>query len=84
MGQEFSGYVMQLDYALERIEAALSGLYQLPLGGTAVGTGLNSHPDYAVKVAKVLAELTKLNFITAPNKFEALAARDAEVFAEVH
>lgn len=80
LGQEFSGYVMQLDYALERIEAALSGLYQLPLGGTAVGTGLNSHPDYAVKVAKVLAELTKLNFITAPNKFEALAARDAEVF----
>lgn len=81
LGQEFSGYVMQLDYALVRIEAALSGLYQLPLGGTAVGTGLNSHPDYAVKVAKVLAELTKLNFITAPNKFEALAARDAEVFA---
>lgn len=81
LGQEFSGYVMQLDYDLERIEAALSGLYQLPLGGTAVGTGLNSHPDYAVKVAKVLAELTKLNFITAPNKFEALAARDAEVFA---
>lgn len=81
LGQEFSGYVMQLDYALERIEAALSGLYQLPLGGTAVGTGLNSHPDYAVKVAQVLAELTKLNFITAPNKFEALAARDAEVFA---
>ena len=81
LGQEFSGYVMQLDYALERIEAALSGLYQLPLGGTAVGTGLNSHPDYAVKVAKVLAELTKLNFITAPNKFEALATRDAEVFA---
>ncbi|OAU94523.1 class II fumarate hydratase [Moraxella catarrhalis] len=81
LGQEFSGYVMQLDYALERIEVALSGLYQLPLGGTAVGTGLNSHPDYAVKVAKVLAELTKLNFITAPNKFEALAARDAEVFA---
>lgn len=81
LGQEFSGYVMQLDYALERIETALSGLYQLPLGGTAVGTGLNSHPDYAVKVAKVLAELTKLNFITAPNKFEALAARDAEVFA---
>lgn len=81
LGQEFSGYVMQLDYALERIGAALSGLYQLPLGGTAVGTGLNSHPDYAVKVAKVLAELTKLNFITAPNKFEALAARDAEVFA---
>ena len=81
LGQEFSGYVMQLDYALARIEAALSGLYQLPLGGTAVGTGLNSHPDYAVKVAQVLAELTKLNFITAPNKFEALAARDAEVFA---
>ncbi|OOR83420.1 class II fumarate hydratase [Moraxella canis] len=81
LGQEFSGYVMQLDYALVRIEAALNGLCQLPLGGTAVGTGLNSHPDYAVKVAKTLAELTSLDFITAPNKFEALAARDAEVFA---
>ena len=62
LGQEFSGYVMQLDYALERIEAALSGLYQLPLGGTAVGTGLNSHPDYAVKVAKSSGRINQAEF----------------------
>lgn len=81
LGQEFSGYAAQLDLALVRIDNALQGLYQLPLGGTAVGTGLNSHPDYAVKAAAQLAELTSLPFVTAPNKFEALAARDAEVFA---
>lgn len=81
LGQEFSGYVSQLDHALVRIEQALQGLYELPLGGTAVGTGLNSHPDYAVLAAKKLAELTGVPFVTAPNKFEALAARDAESFA---
>lgn len=80
LGQEFSGYVAQLDLALVRIDNALQGLYQLPLGGTAVGTGLNSHPEYAVKAAAELANLTGLPFVTAPNKFEALAARDAEVF----
>lgn len=81
LGQEFSGYVSQLDHALVRIDNALQGLYELPLGGTAVGTGLNAHPDYAKKVASELATLTGLPFITAPNKFEALAGRDAEVFA---
>lgn len=81
MGQEFSGYVCQLDNALSRIHDALKGLCELPLGGTAVGTGLNSHPDYAVKSAQMLADLTGLPFVTAPNKFEALGARDAEVFA---
>ncbi|MBS9780360.1 MAG: class II fumarate hydratase [Moraxellaceae bacterium] len=81
LGQEFSGYAEQLNLALVRIDNALQGLYQLPLGGTAVGTGLNSHPDYAVKSAETLAELTGLPFVTAPNKFEALAGRDAEVFA---
>lgn len=81
LGQEFSGYVAQLDLALVRIDNALQGLYQLPLGGTAVGTGLNSHPEYAVKAAAELANLIGLPFVTAPNKFEALAARDAEVFA---
>lgn len=81
LGQEFSGYVAQLDLALVRIDNALQGLYQLPLGGTAVGTGLNSHPDYAVKSAQKISELTGLPFVTAPNKFEALASRDAEVFA---
>lgn len=81
LGQEFSAYVAQLDLALTRIDNALQGLYQLPLGGTAVGTGLNSHPDYAVKSAEQIASLTGLPFVSAPNKFEALAARDAEVFA---
>lgn len=81
LGQEFSGYASQLDHALVRIEQALQGLYELPLGGTAVGTGLNSHPEYAVKAAEKLAELGGVPFVTAPNKFEALAARDAAVFA---
>lgn len=81
LGQEFSGYVSQLDHALIRLDNALQGLYELPLGGTAVGTGLNAHPDYAKKVAQELANLTELPFVTAPNKFEALAGRDAEVFA---
>ena len=81
LGQEFSGYDSQLDHALIRLDAALQGLYELPLGGTAVGTGLNAHPDYAEQVAQTLAALTDVPFVTAPNKFEALAARDAEVFA---
>ena len=81
LGQEFSGFVSQLDHALIRLDAALQGLYELPLGGTAVGTGLNAHPDYAEQVAQTLAALTVVPFVTAPNKFEALAARDAEVFA---
>ncbi|WOE32097.1 MULTISPECIES: class II fumarate hydratase [unclassified Acinetobacter] len=81
LGQEFSGYVSQLDHGLKRLEQALTGLYELPLGGTAVGTGLNAHPDYAVKVAHELSILTGLPFVTAPNKFEALAGRDAAVFA---
>lgn len=81
LGQEFSGYVQQLNQGLKRLQYALEGLYELPLGGTAVGTGLNSHPDYAVKSAEKLAELTGLPFVTAPNKFEALAGRDACVFA---
>ncbi|ESK39997.1 fumarate hydratase class II [Acinetobacter nectaris CIP 110549] len=81
LGQEFSGYVSQLDHALVRLDQALLGLYELPLGGTAVGTGLNAHPDYAEQSAAQLAKLTGLPFVTAPNKFEALAGRDAAVFA---
>lgn len=81
LGQEFSGYVQQLNQGLKRLQYALEGLYELPLGGTAVGTGLNTHPDYAVKSAEKLEELTGLPFVTAPNKFEALAGRDACVFA---
>ena len=81
LGQEFSGYVSQLEHGLARLDYALQGLYELPLGGTAVGTGLNAHPEYAEKSAQKLAELTQLPFVTAPNKFEALAGRDAAVFA---
>ena len=81
LGQEFSAYVTQLDHGLKRIDQALQWLYELPLGGTAVGTGLNAHPDYAVAAAAQLKEITGINFVTAPNKFEAFAARDAIVFA---
>jgi fumarate hydratase class II len=81
MGQEFSGYVAQLDAALKNINETLPGLYEIALGGTAVGTGLNTHPKFAVAAAKNIAELTELPFVTAPNKFAALAANDAIVFA---
>ncbi|MCB0702702.1 MAG: class II fumarate hydratase [Candidatus Kapaibacterium sp.] len=81
LGQEFSGYVQQLDKAIERISLVLPGLYELSLGGTAVGTGLNSHPDFAVKSAENIAKITGLPFVTAPNKFESSSAHDAIVFA---
>ena len=81
LGQEFSGYVSQLEHGLARLQDALKGLYELPLGGTAVGTGLNSHPEYAVKAAAQLAQLSGLPFVSAPNKFEALGGRDAAVYA---
>ncbi len=81
LGQEFSGYVQQLTNDLKRIEFALDGLYDLALGGTAVGTGLNTHPEFAVRGAAKIAEVTALPFRSAPNKFEALAAHDAIVFA---
>lgn len=79
LGQEFSGYVQQLTNGLERIHAALPRLYELALGGTAVGTGLNTHPEFAEKSAKKIAELTGFPFVTARNKFEALATHDALV-----
>lgn len=81
LGQEFSGYVQQLDNALERVDVVMPGLLALALGGTAVGTGLNTHPEFAEKAANKIAELTGLSFVSAPNKFEALAAHDAIVFA---
>jgi fumarate hydratase class II len=81
LGQEFSGYAQQLDNDVKRIEMALDGLYELALGGTAVGTGLNTHPDFAEKAAAEIANLTGLPFRSAPNKFESLAAHDAIVFA---
>jgi fumarate hydratase class II len=81
LGQEFSGYVSQLDHGLAHLDAARPHLCELALGGTAVGTGLNAHPEFAVKVAVEIARLTRLPFVTAPNKFEALASCDAVVSA---
>ena len=81
LGQEFSGYVAQLDGDIARIEATLPGLYEIALGGTAVGTGLNSHPEFAERVAARIAQLTGRPFVTAPNKFAALAGQEATVFA---
>ena len=79
LGQEFSGYVAQLNFALKALRNSLDHLSQLALGGTAVGTGLNTPKGYDVLVAKFIAEFTNLPFITAENKFEALAAHDALV-----
>jgi fumarate hydratase, class II len=79
LGQEFSGYAAQLDHCLGAIRAALEGLYELALGGTAVGTGLNTHPEFGAKSAARLAELTGLPFLSAPNKFSALASHEATV-----
>lgn len=76
LGQEFSGYVAQLDHATNVIYASLPRLYYLALGGTAVGTGLNAHPQFADTVARHIAQLTGLPFVSAPNKFAALAAHD--------
>lgn len=81
LGQEFSGYVAQLDHGLERVNAILPHLYELALGGTAVGTGLNTHPEFAERAAAKIAELTGYPFVSAKNKFEALAAHDAAVMA---
>ena len=78
----FSAYVQQIDNGITRVENTLPRVYQLAAGGTAVGTGLNTHKGFAEKVAKTVADLTELPFVTAPNKFEALAAHDAMV--EVH
>ncbi|HEU5291942.1 MAG TPA: class II fumarate hydratase [Cyclobacteriaceae bacterium] len=79
LGQEFSGYVQQIDNSMRAINNALEAVRELALGGTAVGTGLNTPKGYDVLVAKKIAELTGLPFVTAPNKFEALAAHDAMV-----
>ncbi len=81
LGQEFSGYAAQVASAIRRIELTLPGLYELAQGGTAVGTGLNAPVGFAEKVAEEIAKITELPFVTAPNKFEALAAHDAMVFA---
>lgn len=79
LGQEISGWAAMLAHNLQHIEASIPHICELALGGTAVGTGLNTHPEYAVRVAKALADLTGQPFVTAPNKFEALATCDALV-----
>jgi len=79
LGQEFSGYVTQMEYGISRIEAALPRVYQLAIGGTAVGTGLNTRIGFAEKMSAKIADLTGIPFISAPNKFESLAAHDALV-----
>jgi len=81
LGQEFSGYVAQLTNALRAIDHCLPHLYELPIGGTAVGTGLNTHPEYATRAAAAIAKRTGFPLVTAPNKFEALGGRDAIVEA---
>src|SRR5690606_28259508 len=81
LGDEFSGYAEQAARGVRRLEAALPGLLELAQGGTAVGTGLNAEPGFAEAFAAEVAELTGLPFVTAPNKFEALAAHDAVVEA---
>ncbi|MBS1983696.1 MAG: class II fumarate hydratase [Bdellovibrionales bacterium] len=81
LGQEFSGYRMQIEYGIERVEQSLPRLRALAQGGTAVGTGLNTHPEFAERVAAKISQLTGTKFVSAPNKFEALACHDAIVFA---
>jgi len=81
LGQEFSGYVAQLEADLKRIDAILPDIYELAIGGTAVGTGLNTHPEFADRMAEKIAEATGLPFVAAANKFAALAAHDALVMA---
>ncbi len=80
LGQEFGGYAAQIDHGIERLKLTLHGLYALAQGGTAVGTGLNSHPDFAEIFARKIAEMTGLPFVPAENKFEALAGNEAYVF----
>jgi len=81
LGQEISGWVSQLDHGIAHVQASLTHLCELALGGTAVGTGLNAHPEFGARVAKELAKMTRLPFVTARNKFEALAANDGLVHA---
>ncbi len=82
VGQEFSGWASQLDRDIKRLEQVLEGLYDLAIGGTAVGTGLNTHPEFAERAAKKISELTGLPFRSHPNKFAALASHDELVFAQ--
>ena len=80
-GQEFSGYVAQLNHGMRHVEASLPHIFELAIGGTAVGTGLNAHPEFGARVTAQLVQLTQLPFVSAPNKFEAMASHDALVHA---
>ena len=80
-GQEFSGYVAQLNHGMRHVEASLPHIFELAIGGTAVGTGLNAHPEFGARVTAQLVQLTHLPFVSAPNKFEAMASHDALVHA---
>lgn len=77
LGQEFSGYASQIEHGIQAVKNALPHVSEIALGGTAVGTGLNSHPKYAKRVAEVISEITGVSFVSAPNKFEALSADDS-------
>jgi fumarate hydratase class II len=79
LGQEFSGYATQIENGIKRVENALSHLHQLAIGGTAVGTGLNAHPEFSVRMCQNISKQTGIPFVSAPNKFEALATHDALV-----
>ncbi|UOF93537.1 MAG: class II fumarate hydratase [Bordetella sp.] len=81
LGQEFSGYVAQLEFSKTQILSSIYGLYELAIGGTAVGTGLNTHPSFGIKVAETLSNDTGKNFVSAKNKFQALASHDALLFS---
>src|ERR1035438_6394386 len=81
VGQEFSGWASLLTRDIERLKQVLPGLYELAIGGTAVGTGLNAHPEFAERAAKKIAELTGLPFKSHPNKFAALSAHDELIYA---
>ena len=81
LGQEISGWVSQLDHSLERLRSSITHLYEVPIGGTAVGTGLNAHPEFSQKVVHKINEVTGHNFISSPVKFESIAAHDAIAFA---
>lgn len=80
LGQEFGGYAAQIDHGIHRLKQSLYGLYELAQGGTAVGTGLNTHPEFAALFAAKIAEMTRLPFVTAENKFQALASHDAYIY----
>lgn len=79
LGQEFSGYASQIEHGIKAVKNTLAALSELALGGTAVGTGLNTHPDYSQKIAETVSKITGMLFVSAENKFEALAANDAIV-----